>query len=140
MEKKEYCFEYSINEIELIAQKVLELVNSKTILFKGEMGVGKTTLIKSIAKQLGFNKTLTSPTFSIVNEYEISDGFLYHFDLYRIQKTEELYDFGVEEYIHSGEWNLVEWPELLIDEIPYNYAEVQIVRLNNNLRKICIYS
>ncbi|NER15611.1 tRNA (adenosine(37)-N6)-threonylcarbamoyltransferase complex ATPase subunit type 1 TsaE [Spongiivirga citrea] len=140
MEKKAYCFEYTINEIDFIAQKVLELVDSKTILFKGEMGVGKTTLIKSIAKQLGFNKTLTSPTFSIVNEYEISDGFLYHFDLYRIQKTEELYDFGVEEYIHSGEWNLVEWPELLVDEIPYNYAEVQIVRLNNNLRKICIYS
>lgn len=134
------CFEYTLNEIDTIAKKVLELVNSKTILFKGEMGVGKTTLIKSIAKELGFNKNLTSPTFSIVNEYEISDGFLYHFDLYRIQKTEELYDFGVEEYIHSGEWNLVEWPELLIDEIPYNYAEIQIVRLNNNLRKICIYS
>lgn len=140
MEKKKYCFEYSLEEIDFIAQKVLELTNSKTILFRGEMGVGKTTLIKAIAKQLGFNKNLTSPTFSIVNEYEISDGFLYHFDLYRIKKTEELYDFGVEEYIHSGEWNLIEWPERLVDELPDNYAEIQIVSLNNNLRKICIYS
>ncbi len=133
------CIIYSLDEIDTIAQKIIEEAKHKTILFRGEMGVGKTTLIKSIGKFLGANKKMTSPTFSVVNEYEISDGILYHFDFYRIKNLEEALDFGVEEYLGSGHWNLIEWPDKIFDELGNKFVEIEIVSLESGLRKICLY-
>lgn len=136
---KENCITYSLKEIETVAQKIIEEAKHKTILFRGEMGVGKTTLIKSIGKLLGVNKKITSPTFSVVNEYEISDGFLYHFDFYRVKNLEEALDFGVDEYLDSGHWNLIEWPDDIFDEQGDKFVVIEIVSLENGLRKICLY-
>lgn len=104
---------YKLEEIDAISQELLKNVNSKMLLFQGEMGVGKTTLIKSLVKQLGVEEWVTSPTFSIVNEYLGKDGVpVYHFDLYRIETEEELYEIGFEAYLNREDaWCLIEWPE-----------------------------
>ncbi len=97
-------------------------LNYKIWTFYGEMGAGKTTLIKSISKELGVHESVSSPTFSLVNEYKTSNnGVIYHFDFYRIKSIEEVYDIGYEDYFYSGNLCLIEWPEkieeLLANEI-----------------------
>ncbi|MCL4143985.1 UNVERIFIED_CONTAM: hypothetical protein GTU68_026173 [Idotea baltica] len=77
------------------------------------MGVGKTTLIKALIKGLGSKDDANSPTFSIVNEYELNNDKIYHFDLYRIKDLEEAYNFGIEDYIYSDYWIIIEWPEII---------------------------
>lgn len=103
---------YKLEEIDSISQEILKHINSKMLLFQGEMGVGKTTLIKSLVKQLGVEEWVTSPTFSIVNEYLGKDDVpVYHFDLYRIETEEELYEIGFETYLNREDaWCLIEWP------------------------------
>ena len=103
--------EYHINELEDVAKQILESATSKTILFYGDMGTGKTTLIKALVKSLGCNDDVSSPTFSIVNEYSIADGLVYHFDFYRLNDEEEAYNFGIEDYLDSGAWLFIEWPD-----------------------------
>ncbi|MGC1632293.1 MAG: tRNA (adenosine(37)-N6)-threonylcarbamoyltransferase complex ATPase subunit type 1 TsaE, partial [Gelidibacter sp.] len=103
-------YKYSIENIESIASALLKEATSKRLLFYGEMGVGKTTLIKELSKQLGSRDHVNSPTFSIVNEYELKDGFIYHFDLYRIKDEEEALNFGIEDYLYSHQWVFIEWP------------------------------
>jgi tRNA threonylcarbamoyladenosine biosynthesis protein TsaE len=129
---------YGLDEIDMLAIQVIKRAKHKTILFKGEMGSGKTTLIKAIGKKLGVSQKIASPTYSIVNEYEISDGFVYHFDLYRLKNVEEALDFGIEEYLFSEHWKLIEWPDLIQETLDNNYTVIQIVSLENGLRKICI--
>ena len=102
---------YELNEVEQVANQLITNVKTKTLLFYGDMGVGKTTLIKTIVKALGSNDEVTSPTFSIVNEYELKNDKVYHFDLYRIKNIEEAYNFGIEDYLDSEHWKLIEWPE-----------------------------
>lgn len=96
------------------------------VLLKGEMGVGKTTLIKSMCAELGIEDDITSPTFSLVNEYSSPNGPVYHFDLYRLKNVEELYDIGYEEYLYSGYLCLVEWPEMAMDLMPTEHTLVEI--------------
>ena len=92
------------------------------------MGVGKTTLITSLAKRLGVTETVSSPTFSIVNEYRTVEGMvIYHFDLYRINQEEEVLDIGFEEYIDQGDWVFIEWPNRIPNFIPENCQKVQIL-------------
>lgn len=97
----------------MISDHIIEKgLNFKIWIFDGEMGAGKTTLIKSICKNLGVMDEVSSPTFSIVNEYKTVDGkTVYHFDFYRVKSIEEVYDIGVEDYFYSGNICLVEWPE-----------------------------
>ena len=114
----EICYE--IDEIDKVAKQLIKNVKSKTLLFYGDMGVGKTTLIKTIIKVLGCEDEVNSPTFSIVNEYKLKDDKIYHFDLYRINDIEELYNFGVEEYLDSNYWTFIEWPNK-IENILYEY-------------------
>lgn len=119
---------YSISEIDEIAESVLAHAQSNLLLFYGSMGVGKTTLIKAIAKLLGVKETLQSPTFSLVNEYEIDHEKLYHFDFYRIDKEEEAMDIGFEEYLQSGGWNLIEWPEKIVRLLPQNSTNIKLTQ------------
>ena len=96
---------YSLGDIDKVARKLLEESKTKIILFKGEMGSGKTTLISAMVKILGGDSKASSPTFSIVNEYKVKSDIVYHFDLYRIKNHTEALDIGIEDYFYSGNWN-----------------------------------
>jgi tRNA threonylcarbamoyladenosine biosynthesis protein TsaE len=102
------------------------------------MGVGKTTLVKAICEELGVTETVTSPTFAIVNEYrsDTSGELIYHFDLYRIKKLEEVYDMGYEDYFYSGALCFIEWPELAEDLLPDNVVKVIIEESPDGSRNI----
>jgi ATPase, YjeE family len=104
---------YSLIEINSISKKISKELNNQVVLFKGPMGSGKTTLIKSICKHLNFKDNISSPTFSLVNIYEnSSNNIIYHFDLFRIKNLEEALDIGIEEYLDSGNKCFIEWPEI----------------------------
>ncbi|MCF6170482.1 MAG: tRNA (adenosine(37)-N6)-threonylcarbamoyltransferase complex ATPase subunit type 1 TsaE [Bacteroidales bacterium] len=103
----------------------------------GKMGAGKTTLIKSFCKALGVKETVSSPTFSLVNEYETGSGQpVFHFDFYRIIKIEEVFDIGYEEYFFGGEYCFVEWPEMVLELLPESYVYVSIEVNENDERVI----
>jgi len=99
-------------------QLLAEAGENRIFLFYAEMGAGKTTLIKTICKQLGVQENVSSPTFSIVNEYESPSGPIYHFDFYRLKHEQEAYDLGYEEYFYSGNYCFVEWPEKIENLLP----------------------
>ena len=94
------------------------------------MGVGKTTLIKALVFELGGGQ-VSSPTFSIVNEYEIKNGLVYHFDFYRINDINEVYDIGIEDYLDSKQWVFIEWPEKISDILPLE-SDISYIKLNKN--------
>lgn len=96
------------------------------------MGAGKTTLIKQLCKNLGTQDNLSSPTYSIVNEYHYEKHKIFHFDLFRINKISELYDLGFEEYLESGEYCFIEWPEKALEIIPKPYLTIIITPDKNN--------
>jgi tRNA threonylcarbamoyladenosine biosynthesis protein TsaE len=99
----------------------------KIFAFYGSMGAGKTTIIKAICETLGAGNIVTSPTFTLVNEYKTSQGeSLFHIDFYRIRKTEEVFDFGIEEYFSSGSYCFMEWPELIEEYLPAETVKVRI--------------
>jgi tRNA threonylcarbamoyladenosine biosynthesis protein TsaE len=118
---------------------IKHLTDSKIILFYGEMGAGKTTLIKEICRQLGVTDTMSSPTFSIVNQYHTSDNkIIYHFDLYRIKNTEECLDLGMEEYLFSGNYCFIEWPEVALPLLPEKHYSLSIKTEKDNTRSIIL--
>jgi len=129
---------YSINNIDHVAKQLLTHLKYKTIIFNAPIGLGKTTLIKAIVKALGSKDKVTSPTFSIVNQYQIKTAPIYHFDLYRIKNEDELFDLGIEEYINTKNWLLIEWPEKITPLLQYNYASVSITQLHNGDRHIIL--
>jgi len=101
--------------------------NSRILAFYGEMGAGKTTIIKAICKYLGAGEIVSSPTFTIVNEYRTSKyGSLFHIDLYRIRKKEEVFDFGIEEYLSGGSYCFIEWPDLIDEMLPPGTLKIRI--------------
>jgi tRNA threonylcarbamoyladenosine biosynthesis protein TsaE len=122
---------YKIENIDLVAEELLKNVTSKTILFKAEMGVGKTTLIKALVKALGCDDHVTSPTFSIVNEYQLSENSIFHFDFYRIKNEEEALNFGIEDYFADTNWIFMEWFEKIPNLLPEN-SNVVSIKTNNN--------
>ncbi|MBC8754931.1 tRNA (adenosine(37)-N6)-threonylcarbamoyltransferase complex ATPase subunit type 1 TsaE [Kordia sp. YSTF-M3] len=128
--------EYNLSEIEAIAAGILAASKYKIIAFHGEMGVGKTTLIKVLAKQLGITELTNSPTFSIVNEYRSADAIIYHFDCYRIEDEIEAYDIGIEDYLYSDAWCFIEWPERIKNLLPNEITKVHIKKINEQLRSI----
>ena len=130
---------YQLSEIDSVALMVLSQSKSNLLLFKGEMGVGKTTLIKSLIKQLGSNETVVSPTFSIVNEYRtIENNKIYHFDLYRLEDPADLFQIGFEEYILEGDWIFIEWPELIAAFLPEEGSYIQIEQEKDQNRTLSI--
>ncbi|MDB5142610.1 MAG: tsaE [Mucilaginibacter sp.] len=126
---------YNLSGITTAAQKLINYSdNQKIFLFYGDMGAGKTTFIKSLCEQLGAKETVTSPTFSIVNEYEGKENRIYHFDFYRLKNQSEALDLGYEEYFYSDNYCFIEWPEKIPDLLPPHYIRVNIQVLDNNER------
>ncbi len=120
--------EYSLEDLPKIASEIIQKSKSKTLLFYGEMGVGKTTLIKEIVKQLGSEDVVSSPTFSLVNEYASKSDPLFHFDLYRIEEEVEVMDIGFEEYLDYNTWIFIEWPEKIPNLLPEDAQEIFLHR------------
>lgn len=131
-------YSFTLKDLPEIANKLLTEVPNKFLLFYGEMGVGKTTLIKEIAKQLGVKGVINSPTFALVNEYEIEDDKVYHFDFYRIKNEEEVLDIGIEDYFYSSHWNLVEWPQNISNILPTDGTKIHLNKNKNGSRTIKI--
>lgn len=130
---------FSLQQLSDIAHQIIQISTEKTFLFYGSMGVGKTTLIKEIVKQLGVNDVVSSPTFSLVNEYETLQGDLvYHFDFYRIDSDEEALDIGIEDYFNDNNWCLVEWPEKVKNLLPLDAVEIHLSLNNDGTRNIRI--
>lgn len=125
-----------------IAKKLLNLFPEKRIfIFKGELGTGKTTLIKALCKELKVVGLTNSPSFSIVNEYPTETGDLvYHFDFYRIKNIAEIFDIGYEEYFFSGYYCFIEWPEVAEQIIPKPYVEVEIRLDDDKQTRIIAFS
>ena len=111
-----------------VAEALLESLNGRTVVaLRGEMGAGKTTLIRAVAEAMGVEDQVTSPTFALVNQYEGAGGErLFHFDFYRIDDVREAYDLGYEEYFYSGDLCFVEWPEKIEALLPEEVVEVRI--------------
>ena len=130
---------FSIEEIQEIAQKILSVKPYKVILFHGEMGAGKTTLIKALSKQLGVSSATSSPTFSLVNEYNIAPKeFVYHFDVYRLKNESEALDFGIDDYLYSGNWCFIEWADKIPNLLPDEYSEIFLSILSDGKRKLVL--
>ena len=121
------------NELDFISKEIFEKFKSKVFLFYGEMGVGKTAFIKSICKHLNVIDVVSSPTFSIVNQYiNDKDEFIYHFDFYRTNNKNEIFDIGYEEYLFSDSFCFIEWPERLNNLLPNKYLEIKMKSKNGN--------
>lgn len=118
----------SLSDLDEVADEILSSLGERSVvLFRGEMGAGKTTLISRIAARMGVEDSVTSPTFALVNQYEGRGARrIYHFDFYRIDRIEEVYDLGYEEYFYSGDLCLVEWPEKIEALLPADAVEVRI--------------
>ena len=125
----------SLEEIGAVAEEFVRLAMQEDTVFafNGQMGAGKTTFIKALCEALGVSETVTSPTFSIVNEYRADETgeLIYHFDFYRIKKLDEAYDMGCEDYFYSGAVCFIEWPELVEELLPGNTVWVDI-RVNDD--------
>lgn len=135
---------HQFNNIQLadlpkIAAQIIGLKPNKVLLFYGEMGAGKTTLIKQLCKTLGVQDEVSSPTYSIINEYAtVNNQTVYHFDFYRLKQEEEAYDFGIEEYLDSGAWCFMEWPEKIRNLLPEQYSKVELSISENGQRSILL--
>lgn len=128
----------NINNLESGARKFIQQMGEdKIFAFYGEMGVGKTTFIKSVCKLMGVTQIVNSPTFSIINEYETSDlKIIYHFDCYRINKITEAIDMGIEEYFTSGKICFIEWPEKISSILPDSNLKVLMSEMEDQSRII----
>ena len=115
------------NELDSISQQILKHYKIKVFLLFGKMGVGKTTFIKSLCKGLNVIDIVSSPTFSIVNQYLNKDNdIVYHFDFYRTNNNEEIFDIGYEEYIYSSSYCFIEWPEKIESLLPNSYIRIEM--------------
>lgn len=134
--------EYEIEDINNVAGKVVELLKSqpcRIVLMEGEMGAGKTTLTKAICGLMGADEDeVNSPTFAIVNEYDVPGDVIYHFDFYRIKNQTEAIDFGLFDYLDSGRWCFMEWSEKVTDLLPDETVTVRIDIVSETNRRITI--
>lgn len=129
----------SLSDLNDAAQKILSFAEKERIfVFYGEMGAGKTTLINTLCEILEVEDQTSSPTFSIVNEYQSAKGTIYHFDFYRIKNQAEAFDLGYEDYFYSGDYCFIEWPEKIPDLLPEHYIRIDISVLSINERMISV--
>lgn len=131
---------FDLSEIDTVAKALLKNLKHHVVLLNAPMGTGKTTLIKSLSQALGILNPVSSPTFSIVNEYTIpnSNQQVYHFDLYRLNDEEEAYDMGLNEYLDSGNWCFIEWPEKAKALIPEHHATITLSLESDGKRKLVL--
>lgn len=130
--------DYQLIDLDIVVKQLLKKLKTKTILLYGDMGVGKTTLIKNLVKELGSHDEVSSPTFSIVNEYELKNDKIFHFDLYRIKNLEEAYNFGIEDYLDSNHWILIEWPDVVKPILDNDFDMIHLELNSENSRKLTI--
>jgi len=130
----------SLSDLNIVAEKFLRLMKDKKVFaFFGPMGVGKTTFIKALCNELGVVEIVTSPTFALINEYQTGNGkIIYHFDFYRIEKIEEVFDFGYEDYFYSGNYCFIEWPDKIAEILPEDVVYVQMIENGDGSRTINI--
>lgn len=132
---------YDLNEIGKISKIIIKSIKKyNKVLFTGPLGSGKTTLIKSIMYNLGYNDYVSSPTFSLINEYKVNDKIIYHVDLYRVKGLDELYEIGFDEYICNGNLCLIEWPEIAIKMINKDFIHIKLKEISKTKRSIEIKS
>ena len=127
---------YDLNQIDAIAESLVATFEHNIILLKGDLGAGKTTLVNAIAKQLGSNEEVSSPTFGIVNELNIANTTAFHMDLYRVENSDELQQFGFDEYLHNGDYCFIEWPEIAMTSITQPHHTIKLKHLEDSTRKI----
>jgi tRNA threonylcarbamoyladenosine biosynthesis protein TsaE len=132
---------YTLADIPVVAKEMLASLQDapRVWLFRGQMGAGKTTLSKELLKQLGIDQNVQSPTFSLVNEYQTNSGeTVYHFDLYRLKNIQEALAIGIEEYLDSGNYCLIEWPEQAEELWDFPHVNVEIEAINEVQRKLTL--
>ena len=127
---------YTLKDISLAVDFIIKNTTSKTLLFNGVMGSGKTTLIKALVNRLGSTDNVSSPTFSIVNEYKLNGSTIFHFDFYRIENEFEALDLGVEDYMSKNNWCFLEWAEKIPNLIPNNINYINFKLSDGNYRTI----
>lgn len=131
---------HSIVQLPALAAEVLQCGgNNRIYIFEGEMGSGKTTLIKEICRQLGSSDNFSSPSYAIANEYQSDQGKIFHLDLYRIKNVEEAIDAGIEEYLHSGAYCFIEWPDVVESLLPGDVVRVSIHH-DGEVRNVSIFT
>lgn len=135
--------EFEIENLDSLPQVVTNFLrqsgNNKQFAVFGSMGSGKTTFIKEVCRQLQVKEVVTSPTFSLVNEYTIPNGKkVYHFDFYRIRKVEELYDMGYEDYVYSDDYCFIEWPEKALELIPAHFKNIRLEETDSGKRRMIV--
>ncbi|MFD3276942.1 tRNA (adenosine(37)-N6)-threonylcarbamoyltransferase complex ATPase subunit type 1 TsaE [Aquirufa echingensis] len=132
---------YTLADLPVVAKEMLASLQDapRVWLFRGQMGAGKTTLSKELLKQLGIDQNVQSPTFSLVNEYQTNAGeTVYHFDLYRLKNIQEALAIGIEEYLDSGNYCLIEWPEQAEELWDFPHVNVEIEAINETQRKLTL--
>ena len=127
---------YKLEDISLAADFILKNVTCKTLLFNGFMGSGKTTLIKALVNSLGSTDNVSSPTFSIVNEYNVNGSTVFHFDFYRIENEYEALDIGIEDYMSQNNWCFLEWAEKIPNLVPNNINYINFKESEDDTRTI----
>lgn len=134
-------FSKKVNSLEELKNVAEELINAfpeeRVFAFYGKMGAGKTTFIQSVCRALGSEDNVTSPTFALINEYNTAElNSIFHFDFYRINDIEEAFDLGYEDYIYSGNYCLIEWPEMIEPLLPEKMVEVKMEVKDDHSRVI----
>ena len=127
---------YNLDNINKASKLVIDNIKTTVVRIDGKMGAGKTKIISNICMQLGVKEIITSPTFSLINTYQSTNGPIYHFDFYRLQNSNEALDIGIEEYLESGNVCFLEWAEKIENHLPLNYDHYILKVLNDNTRKI----
>ena len=125
---------YSLDQLEDVSKHILKNAESRVFLFFGEMGVGKTTLIKALVKALGSEDNVSSPTYSLVNEYLAGEKSIYHFDFYRLNHPDEALDIGLEEYLDSSYPCFIEWGERVLPHLPLHYDHFTLTQETSTSR------
>jgi tRNA threonylcarbamoyladenosine biosynthesis protein TsaE len=125
-------------ELSFITDQIRQKDHAKIIILRGNLGAGKTAFVKAFCRNLGCHNQVSSPTFSLVNEYDCNGEKMYHIDLYRLDAVDEALDIGIEEYLYSGEYCFIEWPEIIQDLLPSDYVDVFIASTDENSRKLLI--
>ena len=127
---------YNLANIKIASRLVIDNIKTTVVRIDGKIGAGKTKIISNICMQLGVKEVITSPTFSLINTYQSTNGPIYHFDFYRLQNPNEALDIGIEEYLESGNVCFLEWAEKIENHLPLNYDHYILKVVNDNTRKI----